>query len=118
MLEMLVIPLQLREDEIGRKLDEAQRSGELSAAQSYGKPMLSDAGWEQTPDEFRMGFKILKNAGVVPPEVALFHQRAQLRAALEAASTEPDRLAIQKSLSELEQRISLRLEALRASGSL
>ncbi|MBA4342257.1 MAG: hypothetical protein C0423_08905 [Methylibium sp.] len=115
---MLVIPLQLREDEIGRKLDEAQRSGELSAAQSYGKPMLSDAGWEQTPDEFRMGFKILKNAGVVPPEVELFHQRAQLRAALEAASTEPDRLAIQKSLSELEQRISLRLEALRASGSL
>ncbi len=118
MLEKLVIPLQLREDEIGRKLDEAQRSGELSAAQSYGKPMLSDAGWEQTPDELRMGFKILKNAGVVPPEVELFHQRAQLRAALEAASTEPDRLAIQKSLSELEQRISLRLEALRASGSL
>jgi len=80
--------------------------------------MLSDAGWEQTPDEFRMGFKILKNAGVVPPEVELFHQRAQLRAALAAASTEPDRLALQKSLSELEQRISLRLEALRASGSL
>jgi hypothetical protein len=115
---MPVSPLQLREDEIGRKLDEAQRSGELSTAQSYGKPMLSDAGWEQTPDEFRMGFKILKNAGVVPPEVELFHQRAQLRAALEAASSEPDRLGIQKALSELEQRISLRLEALRASGSL
>ncbi|MFN5046856.1 DUF1992 domain-containing protein [Roseateles sp.] len=111
-------PLQLREDEIGRKLDEAQLSGELSSAPSYGKPMLSDAGWEQTPEEFRMGFKILKNAGVLPPEVELFHQRAQLRAALEAASTEPDRLAIQKTLSELEQRISLRLEALRASGSL
>lgn len=115
---MPVSPLQLREDEIGRKLDEAHRSGELSAAQSYGKPMLSDAGWEQTPDEFRMGFKILKNAGMVPPEVELFHQRAQLRAALEAASTEPDRLTIQKALSELEQRISLRLEALRSSGSL
>ncbi len=115
---MPVSPLQLREDEIGRKLDEAQLSGELSSAPSYGKPMLSDAGWEQTPEEFRMGFKILKNAGVLPPEVELFHQRAQLRAALEAASTEPDRLAIQKTLSELEQRISLRLEALRASGSL
>jgi hypothetical protein len=117
-MEMPVNPLQLREDEIGRKLDEAQRSGELRAAQSYGKPLLGDAGWEQTPEEFRMGFKILKNAGVVPPEVELFHQRAQLRAALEAASTEPDRLALQKELSELEQRISLRLEALRSSGSL
>ena len=111
-------PLQLREDEIGRKLAEAEKSGELRAAESYGQPMKEDAGWEQTPDEFRMGFKILKNAGFVPPEVELFHERAKVRAELESCATEEDRLAVQLRLSQLEQKISLRLEALRSRGSL
>lgn len=111
-------PLQLREDEIGRKLAEAEKSGELRAAEGYGKPMKEDAGWEQTPDEFRMGFKILKNAGVVPPEVELFHERAKVRAELETCVTEEDRMAVRLRLSELEQKISLRLESLRSRGSL
>ncbi len=111
-------PLIVREDEIGRKLAEAQESGELASAHGYGKPLEEDAGWDQTPEEFRMGFKILKNAGVTPPEIELFHQRAKLRASIEASRTDHERIALQKQLSELEQRISLRLEALRARGSL
>jgi hypothetical protein len=111
-------PLQIREDEIGKKLAEAQESGELKAAESYGKPMKEDTGWEQTPDEFRMGFKILKNAGVVPPEVELFHERAKLRAELEACALQEERLAVQVRLSQIEQKISLRLESLRSHGSL
>jgi len=108
----------LLEDEIGRKLAEAHRTGELQAAESYGKPLATDAGWDQTPDEFRMGFKILKNAGVVPAEVELFKARAALRQAVEAAPPGAARTALQKRLSELEQSIALRLEALRTRGSL
>lgn len=111
-------PMRLREDEIGRKLDEAHRSGELRSAESYGKPMLEDDAWRQTPEEFRMGFKILKNAGVIPPEVELFQQRAQLRAALDSAPDERDRAVALKALSDIEQRISMRLETLRATGVL
>ena len=110
--------LQLVEDEIARKLKEAAETGELQGAEGYGKPMIEDVGWDSTPAEFRMPFKILKNAGVLPPEIELFHQRAALRAALEAASTDEDRTSIRQALSDLEQRIALRLEALRASGSL
>lgn len=109
---------ELIDDEIGRKLEEARRSGELEAAESYGKPMHDDAGWEQTPEEFRMGFKILKDAGVVPPEVELLRERSRLRQALEAASTDRERQELRASLSELEQKIAVRLEALRATGSL
>ena len=104
---------QLLEDEIGRKLAEAQRSGELQAARDWGKPFQQDAGWEQTPDDLRMPFKILKDAGYAPPEVALFHERAALRAALDAARTDAERTRVQRELSELEQKIALRLEALR-----
>lgn len=117
-VELTVNPVQLREDEIGRKLDEAHRSGELRAAASYGKPLTADAAWEATPDEFRMGFKILKDAGVVPPEVELFHERARLRASLESASTEEDRIAMRRALSDLEQKLSIRLSAMRTSGAL
>lgn len=109
---------QLIEDEIARKLKEAAETGELQGAEGYGQPMIEDIGWESTPAEFRMPFKILKNAGVVPPEIELFHERAALRAKLDAAAGDADRAAIRQSLSDLEQRIALRLEALRSSGSL
>lgn len=110
--------LELFEDEIGRKLAEADRSGELRAAACYGKPLREEPGWDQTPDEFRMPFKILKDAGVVPPEVELFRQRGRLREAQAAATTDEERFALRAQLSELEQKISLRLEALCSSRSL
>jgi hypothetical protein len=107
--------LDLVEDEIGRKLAESHRSGELQSAESYGKPMAADSDWEQTPEDLRMGFRILKNAGAVPPEIELFQQRGRLRKALEEAGTEAERMQLQPLLSELEQTIALRLEALRTT---
>jgi len=103
----------LLEDEIGRKLAQAERTGELRSAKGYGEPLKEDVGWEQTPDALRMPFKILKNAGVVPYEVELMKQRAALRQELENCSDETRRSELLRSLSGLEQSISLRLEALR-----
>ena len=103
----------LLEDEIGRKLAEAERSGELRAAKGYGEPLQADAGWEQTPDALRMPFKILKDAGVVPYEVELLNKRAALRREIDACGDAAIRGELLKNLSALEQSISLRLEALR-----
>jgi hypothetical protein len=110
--------LEIIEDEISRKLAEAERTGELRSAPSFGKPLAVDAGWDMTPDEFKMPFKILKNAGVVPPEVELFHERARLREALRSASDAAQSQELRKQLTELEQRLSLRLEALQRNGAL
>lgn len=38
--------LELLEDEIGRKLQEAQRTGELAGAKGYGQPLQHSEGWE------------------------------------------------------------------------
>ena len=104
----------LLENEIGRKLAEAERSGELRAAKGYGEPLQADAaGWEQTPDALRMPFKILKDAGVVPYEVELLNKRAALRRQIDACDDAAIRGELLKNLSALEQSISLRLEALR-----
>lgn len=103
---------------MARHLDEALSSGELRAAPSFGKPMRGIEGWEDTPPELRMPFKILKDAGYAPPEIALFHERARLAAAVAAAQNDAQRAALQRELSALEQAIALRLEALRIHRSL
>ncbi len=107
-----------QDEEIARHLREALASGELAGTKGFGKPLAEDEGWEATPESLRMPFKILKNAGFVPGEVELFHERAALTAALDACDTEGRRIEIRKALSELEQKIALRLEALRINGAL
>ena len=106
------------DDEIARHLKEATESGELRSAESYGKPMDEDAGWHATPEALRMPFKILKNSGFHPPEIAMFHERADLVAAVRACEDSAERKRLQQKLAEVEQKIALRLEALRVHGSL
>lgn len=104
---------QIIEDEIGRKLKEADQSGELRSARDYGKPLSANVEWEQTPDALRMPFKILKDAGVVPAEVEMFKARATLRQRLNDATDPAEVRMLQRKISVLEQSIALRLEALR-----
>jgi len=107
-----------QDEEIARYLRDAQASGELRRIPGYGQPLAEPAGWAETPDELRMPFKILKDAGFAPPEVAWFHERAELTVALRDASDAQERAALMQRLSELEQKIAVRLEALRGRGSL
>jgi hypothetical protein len=110
--------LRTQDDAIAEYLEQARRSGELQAARNFGKPMFEGEGWYETPPEFRLPFKILKNAGVTPPEVELFHKRAALRRELAECASEPERQALRRRLSELEQFIALRLEGMRVTGKL
>lgn len=106
------------DEEIARHLQEAAESGELSRAEGYGKPLPGDPGWEATPEALRMPMKILKDAGAIPPEIEWFHERARLKAAVEATTDPSERRKLQLTLIELEQKIALRLEALRINASL
>lgn len=111
--------LKLLEDHIGRHLADSAASGELRAAPSWGKPLASGDGYDETPAELRMGYKILKDAGVVPPEVELMQRIAALQAEVDALrDDDPASPAAQQRLSELRQQLALRLERLRATGSL
>lgn len=110
--------LQLQDDHIGRSLRESEASGELRAAPSYGKPLAADAGYEQTPDELRLAFKILKDAGVVPPEVEVMREITALQQELAAAVDPTVQHALQQRIAEKRQHLALRLERLRATGSL
>ena len=106
------------DEEIAHRLAEAAASGELQSAESYGKPLRQAEGWDATPDALRMPFKILKDAGFAPPEIELFRERARLREALSTAIGAAERERVQRELSQLEQKLSLRLESLRTNASL
>ncbi len=106
--------LRLIEDHIGRSIAESEASGELQRARGYGQPLDFGDGYDETPPELRMAMKVLKDAGVVPPEVELMQRLAALRQAAEAASDPAERQRLQQQASELQQALSLRLERLRS----
>ncbi|MBL8326093.1 MAG: DUF1992 domain-containing protein [Rubrivivax sp.] len=130
--------LKLVEDHIGRHLAESEKSGELQRAPSYGKPLDFGDGYAQTPAELRMPMKILRDAGIVPPEVELMREIAGLQAQLDALMAQPAQPAnpppqahgssasaaeapldvLRRRLAERRQVLALRLEHLRATGSL
>ena len=109
--------LKLMEDHIGAHLRQAEAMGELKSAPSYGKPLDLGDGYDETPAELRMGMKILKDAGVVPPEVELMQRIAALQAEADASPDAAQARVLQQRVSELRQALALRLEQLRLTRS-
>jgi len=109
--------LKLQDDHIGRALRDSEASGELKAAPSWGKPLDFGDGYDQTPAEMRMPFKVLKDAGIVPHEVLHFREAAELRALIAAATDEAAAAVLRRRLVEIEQSLALRPERLRSTGS-
>ena len=109
--------LKLLEDHIGRSLAESERSGELKTARHWGKPLDLGDGYEQTPLEWRMGYKILKDAGIVPPEVELMREIEALTMRLDAGAEDAVAGALRQQIADKRLHLALRLERLRATGA-
>jgi len=106
------------DEQIAQSLHDSLRSGELQSAAHWGKPLDLNDGWAQTPEELRMGFKALKEAGYLPPEVETMKRIAALREVIAADPDAPGADAMRRRLGELQQHLALRLEKLRLTGSL
>lgn len=101
------------EDHIAEHLRDAEASGELRSAPSWGRPLELLDGYALTPGALRMPMKVLKNAGVVPHEVTMMRELHALRQTIDA-TTAPERLrTLRQRASELQQAIALRLERLK-----
>jgi len=109
--------LKLLEDHIGRSLAESEASGELRTARSWGRPLDLGDGYEQTPVELRMGYKILKDAGIVPPEVELMREIEGLGVKLRVLAEGDEAAALRQRIADKRLQLSLRLERLRAAGA-
>lgn len=109
--------LVMLDDHIGQSLRESEAAGELRHAPSWGKPLDFADGYAQTPDELKLPMKMLKDAGIVPPEVELMREIAALAERLEGRPQDESARADRQRLAEMRQALALRLEKLAGSGS-
>ena len=61
-----------------RRILEAMERGEFDNLPGKGKPIVQE-DLSAVPEELRMAYKVLKNAGCVPPEIELTNEVASLR---------------------------------------
>jgi hypothetical protein len=80
------------------KIREAIRKGEFKNLPGAGKPLPPD-DLAMVPEELRMAFKILKNAGALPEEMQLRKDMVTLGDLLAACRDESERTKLRKELS-------------------
>ena len=76
---------------------DAQRAGVFDDLPGKGRPLnLEDMSW--VPEELRLGYHILKNAHVLPPEAELMKDIHRLEDLLKHVEDEGQRRALAKSI--------------------
>ena len=60
------------------KIQEAMKRGEFDNLSGMGKPLAMNEDLSGVPAETRMAYKVLKNAGFIPPELELRKEIASM----------------------------------------
>lgn len=77
----------------------AQARGDFDNLRGQGKPQ-DHSEYFSLPEEDRLAFTVLKNAGYAPPEVALLKEIDDLRTRLAAAQSDRERRHLGQQLDE------------------
>ena len=92
-----------------QKINEAVQNGELDNLAYAGKKLnLEDLS--HIPEDLRMSYRILKNAGFVPEEVTLKNECVRLFDLIQACGNDGEREQHRKVLNEKTLRLQLLLE--------
>lgn len=86
------------------RIAQAQRAGEFDRLPGAGRPLALDDD-RLIPEDLRMAYRILKNAGYVPEEIQARKEVANLRALIAATASDDDRRRALVRLSLLEARL-------------
>jgi hypothetical protein len=90
------------------KIREAIARGEFDDLPGSGKPLrLEDLS--RVPDHLRVAYKVLRNANVLPPELELRRQLAEIEDEIGAASDEAELRALRRrrALTDLHYRVMM-----------
>ena len=90
--------------------------GEFDNLAGKGQPLDLHA-YFATPEHLRMGYSILKSADIIPEEMELLKQIEGLKKSLDSCSSEIDKRAIQKQLSDKITNFNIRMERYRKKRS-
>ena len=91
------------------RIEEAIASGEFEDLPGRGRPLDLTDYFSRPPAE-RAGASLLKNAGVLPPEMELLKRIAVIEAALETCGEEGERGRLNAELEELRVSYAMAME--------
>jgi hypothetical protein len=84
---------------IEQKIREAMERGEFDNLSGRGEPVdLTE--YFATPEDMRVGLKLLKDARIVPEELELLKEAESLKAEMASAATEDERRSLRKAIEE------------------
>ena len=89
-----------------KKIREAQEKGEFDNLSGQGKP-LDFTEWDRVPEELRLAYKILKNAGYTPPEIELKKEITRIEDFLASSSDEQEKYRQLKKLNFLVTKLNM-----------
>ena len=98
------------------KIKEAIAKGEFDNLPGKGKSLDLEA-YFGTPEHLRMGYSVLKSADIIPEEMELLKQIEGLKKSLDSCTSQIEKTAIQKQLSEKLTNFNLRMEQFRKGRS-
>jgi hypothetical protein len=98
------------------KIKEAIAKGEFDNLPGKGRPLDLDA-YFATPEDLRMGYSLLKNTDIVPEELELLKQIESLKTCLDSCTSQIEKRAIQRELSEKITNFNMRVEQYRRKRS-
>jgi hypothetical protein len=96
------------------QIAEAMARGDFDNLPGQGQPLdLSEDPF--TPEEHRMVNRIMKNSGIIPPEVQMLNEISQLRERLKnlESSSNDEREKLRKELHHKETAVRTAIEALK-----
>ncbi len=91
------------------RIREAMANGEFDNLAGQGKPLhIEDLSW--VPEELRVGYTILKNAGILPEEVELKKEIFSLKELIDCCYDEEERTLLKRKLTEKTLRFDIMME--------
>ncbi len=94
------------------KIRAAMSRGEFDDLRGRGRPLPPD-GLQRVPAELRMGYKLLRNAGCLPPELEARKELARLGALVGASGDPGERARLSRMRADAELRYELLVEGRR-----
>ena len=98
-----------------RKIREAMERGEFDHLPFHGQPILPE-DLSALPESLRMGYKILKNAGVLPPEMQL-KKDMTLQNLIDACLDAEERASLRAQMNAKVLRFNIMMEKRRQPSS-
>ena len=93
-----------------RRIEQAMANGEFDNLSCKNKPLqLNDM--DMVPEELRLSYKILKNAGILPEEIELKKNIYNLRDLLNACADEDERKKLKATITEKQLRYNMLMES-------